>query len=455
MATNRNNFNFPKPVITPSGIFTRPNDDPATVVPFVDPPRTGNAFFKAKVIKETTQLPRVYILPEIYNRISLANSIVRHNIPLRYLGNNLFKVDKIPIDTDETISIIGYDFEQNVRFGVTTDSSLGEYPGTRIFDHITNSYSDVYWISSTIAHLSVGDNGFIYMPGLNISSGLRYFITYTHKIDEKYIPKLDLNPATNSSILGKKVVFLLRPTFRFTDPHDQCLHYLIVEDRTVTSSSYWNIAAGSSYNGPFALEENLSHFGIKVIAELTPYSAYNVSASKFLDSRLIPNVNSLDGIGDKANSLFDLGYFDGEPIYGSHLYYCKISPSILKDNRGPLYRQDVKELIHKHLPAGSYIEFEYTDAAPFVTGTWNNGGVDLTWPDQGRMAFNIYYKSTEDSDFTLVDTVYSNGGANNSYNIPDLNPYLIYEFYVTALVYDIEGTPSNVVIVAGPNTEIL
>jgi hypothetical protein len=453
MATNRNNFNFPKPVITPSGIFTAPNDDPAPVVPFVDPPRTGSGLFKSKITKLTTELPRLYILPEIYNRISLENSVIRHNIPLRYLGNNLFKVDKIPVDADETISIVGYDFEQNVRFGVTTDTALSNYPGTRIFDFVSNGYSEVYWISSTVAHLSIGDNGFIFMPGLNISPNLKYFITYTHKIDEKYIPRLDLNPATNASIIGKKVVFLLRPTFRFTDPHDQCLHYLIVEDKVVTTSTYWNISTGVNYDGPFALEDSLSNFGVKVIAELTPYSAYDVSASKFADARLSANVTAVNDLDDKANSIFDAGYFDGEPIFGNYLYYCKISPSILKDNSGPLYQQDIQGLIKKHLPTGSYVEFEYSDAAPFVSGTWNNGGVDLSWPDQGRMAFNVYYRS-DGNDFALVTTVYSNGGT-NAYTVSNLNPYSIHEFYVTALVYDIEGTPSNVVTIAGPNTEII
>lgn len=450
-------FNIYKPPLQSTNPdFSAPTAGTGLFRAIISKPPGNTGIFQSVITRgSSASIPRVYILPESFATGSRTRIATATNVPARLLSENILKIDRDINTEGYHISIVGYDFDKNVRIGITTDTSKSNYPGTRVWNQFTNSYSDIYWIGPDTSHISVGHDGFVYLPGVKLSAYLNYYADYVYNEDDRLELNYDLNPITNQEVIGKRVVLFLRGTYRFTDPHDSCLHYMLVDGQTVTKSSYWHFPA--TYINSHEFELGLQYLGVKVIAELIPYDISNIQVSDF-----IPATEAGGGLDPEQlkalpigilNSLTDLGYLDGEPVYASHLYYCHVSPSILLENGGPLEREDVERLIKKHAPLGAALSIRFSDLEPFVTLTWDNGSITATWNDCGKVKFNLYMKASDESEFSLIDSVYSAGGT-NTYTIDGLDAHKTYEVYVTAFYYGIEGKPGNVAMIAGPQTEL-
>lgn len=409
-----------------------------------------------------TTKPGLYIVPETLRQYgTLADNIcVAINQRLQYFGNGILRIGRDKPFYEPTqnyhIDIVGYDIDKNVRIGITTDPAKHSFPAQRVLNKATNSYSDVIWQSAEELGFSLGDDGFILINNFTQSGSsfdvIEFFADYWYKPESFEFSQLDLNPEISlSPITSYKVVYLIKPVFRYNDYKDTTVYYLLVDIKTklIEYSSFFGVSAGATYTSVYTFEEAYKRYGLKVLGEAfisaLTLSQIKLSHLDYLGGGLKKSAwQDAVNIGREFLSYTDIGNWDGEMgAYGNTLI-LQVPHYLLKDNGGTLTYDDIKNICKKHAAAGTNIILELVGLSIFTEASWDNNVATISWTYVGNFPYSIYYRTLGTESFSLLATIYSSN--TNSYTVSNLNSTETYEFYVSANAYGAITTPSNIAI---------
>lgn len=428
----------------------------------------GLKTFLVKGSKSLTK-PGLYIIPELTDQYgSLADNIIpAFNQRITYFGQGLFRIGHQKVIFDTTlnyhIDIVGYDVDRNVKIGITTDPAKHSYPAERILNSFTNEYADLIWQSADELGFSIGDDGFILINNFSKAKlsfdSLEFFASFNYQPIAYEYMDLELNPElTTTPVTDYKIVFFIRPVYRYTDHKERTVYYILVDqDNEVVYSSYWGLSAGMKYESPYLFEAAFEAAGLKVLGE-----AYT-SVLSLSDVEIKPISKLGGGIKEeywndltKENSRFswytEIGNWDGETGPIGNTLLLTVPHYLLKEFGGNLTFEDISKLSKTHIASGTNVLIELKGLEIFTEAEWLNNQVSLTWTYVGSLPYKIYYRADNMSDFSLYTTIYSSN--TNTYTISNLDSNRTYEFYVTAIAYGVETIPSNIAVSVGGNSQV-
>lgn len=202
-------------------------------------------------------------------------------------------------------------------------------------------------------------------------------------------------------------------------------NYITVEPRLGQTYSYtgWDgIAIANSYLklGDVFVTQNL-----------------NISDIKSYDSRILGGGLKTDKeeaslqLQDEARWYWDIGNFDGTPYPGMGSILVELPRYILKELGGSFEREQIKEIVQRHMGSGGYPVIKYYDASTEITYLEpGDGTVFIQWELIDASQYNIYIGNSADN----VSLYQSQPGTRNTATVTGLENNKIYYVQIEPIV---------------------
>ena len=130
-----------------------------------------------------------------------------------------------------------------------------------------------------------------------------------------------------------------------------------------------------------------------VIDDISEYDARVLGGGIKEDS-----VNDALSLQDEVRWYWDIGNFDGDPYPGMGSILVELPRYILKELDGPFTREQVEEIVVKHMGDGSYPLITYYDSSTEITNIeTGNGFVEIDWRLITANKYNIYLGNSADN----------------------------------------------------------
>jgi len=147
-------------------------------------------------------------------------------------------------------------------------------------------------------------------------------------------------------------------------------------------------------------------------------------------------------VQDEAQWYSDIGYWDGQPYPGMGAILVQLPRSILKEIGGSFSREQVKDIVSRHMADGSYPIIRYYDKATKITSfVPESNKITIGWLDVGASSYNIYIGGSADN-LTLYKTV---AGVILSLEVDNLTNDKIYYFKIESVIGGVPALPSRIV----------
>lgn len=143
---------------------------------------------------------------------------------------------------------------------------------------------------------------------------------------------------------------------------------------------------------------------------------------------------------DEVRWYWDIGSFDGDPYPGMGSVLIELPRYILKELDGPFTREQVEEIVIKHMGDGSYPLIKYYDASTEITSIdTGDGFVEVKWRLINANKYNIYIGNTADN----LSLVKEEPGTRNSTRIENLENNKQYYIQIEPVVGGVERLRSR------------
>lgn len=144
---------------------------------------------------------------------------------------------------------------------------------------------------------------------------------------------------------------------------------------------------------------------------------------------------------DEVQWYWDIGYWDGQPYPGMGGILVELPRSILKEVGGSFSREQVLEIVERHMAHGSYPIIKYYDRSTRITDVQpSNQKIFLSWLNVGAAAYNIYVGQNPDQ-LSLYRAV---AGVITELEIEDLENDKVYYIMVESVVGGVAQLPSRI-----------
>lgn len=137
----------------------------------------------------------------------------------------------------------------------------------------------------------------------------------------------------------------------------------------------------------------------------------------------------------------------GQPVPGESVAVIKVPFTILSDYGGTFKKEDVEEVVRRHIATGVMPVVIYHGAIPEITSAASTTTtVTICWGSEGSSySYYVYQSSLEDGPWTLVNsTAVSDQVYGNCYTITGLTTNTVYYFTVTSLSTDGIESPKSI-----------
>jgi hypothetical protein len=143
---------------------------------------------------------------------------------------------------------------------------------------------------------------------------------------------------------------------------------------------------------------------------------------------------------DQTQWYWDVGYWDGQPYPGMGAMLVEIPRSILDEVGGDFTKEQVQEVVERHIGNGIYPIIKYYDRSTTITDVQpKDQCITLTWRDVEAGSYNIYLGQNPDQ-LTLYRSV---AGIITTLDITDLDNNEVYYMQVESVVDGVAQLPSR------------
>jgi len=143
------------------------------------------------------------------------------------------------------------------------------------------------------------------------------------------------------------------------------------------------------------------------------------------------NVEDALKLQDQVQWYWDIGYHDGQPYPGMGAILVELPRSILKEVDGDFSREQVQDIVERHMAHGAYPIIKYYDKSTRILDVQPaNRTISLTWEDVEAGAYNIYLGQNPDQ-MPLYRNV---AGVITTIDIEDLENDKVYYMMVESVV---------------------
>jgi len=150
----------------------------------------------------------------------------------------------------------------------------------------------------------------------------------------------------------------------------------------------------------------------------------------------------------------DIGVYDGKPFPGTSVVIVKIPYTVLQEFGGLLSRDQVRQIVKRHMALGSYPVIRYYGVVPNLTAiTSGNGSLKLYWDSEGSSyGYNVYYSNSKDGPYIKYNSsLITDDPSGNSLQIDGLTNKVKYWVTVSAVnIYTDVESPRAVALIAKP-----
>ncbi len=182
------------------------------------------------------------------------------------------------------------------------------------------------------------------------------------------------------------------------------------------------------------------HFNI-ILAEVRPVNTIAINDLKLQDIRVrgggiqSPIVGKARNVQREVDWYWDLGHWDGKSYPGMAALLIELPRAILQERGGDFTREQVRQIVHRHLADGYYPLIIYYDRSTEILHLDpSDSTVLVSWLDIGADSYKIYYGNS----FNLLTNTVDVSGE-TSVSIVDLENNKPYYFKVEAYI---DGIPS-------------
>ena len=110
------------------------------------------------------------------------------------------------------------------------------------------------------------------------------------------------------------------------------------------------------------------------------------------------------GLQDEVFWYWDIGNWDGESYPGMNAMVVNLPRSILKEAGGNFEREEVKDLVYKHVADGSYLIIKYYDkSTEIIKVEPGNKKAKIEWHQIDATQYNVYF-GNDPENLTLYRT---------------------------------------------------
>jgi hypothetical protein len=299
---------------------------------------------------------------------------------------------------------------------------------------VTNIFYDKEAIESISAN-----SGFILLNE-EIPDGDKAYVTCRY-IERYYsYDYLSVNPSINQEILGKKIVFFIKP-----DQDERGVNHLIIDsdDNIIESSDPDHPAVNMSYNDWENFSISSEYF---IIGDVFVVQSLSIPDISVLDTRVMgggvseKDLESALKLQNEVSWYWDVGNWDGKAYPGMGAIVVNLPRYILKELGGEFERGQIEEIVKRHAASGSYIIIKYYDETTEILDIIpGDRTASVSWQLINAGSYNVYVGSSPDN-LSLYST---EPGTRTSVFLENLDNDKIYYIQIAPIVGNIERLPSR------------
>lgn len=298
--------------------------------------------------------------------------------------------------------------------------------------------TDIFYDKEAIESISA-NSGFILLNE-EIPEGHKVYVTCRYVERYYSYDYLSVNPSINQEILGKRLVFYIRP-----DETERGVHHLVVDSNGVVieSSDSTHPTEEITYEEWENIARANNYFVIGDVYVVQSLSIPNIS---LLDTRVLgggiseKNLKSALKLQNEVSWYWDIGNWDGKAYPGMGAIIVKLPRYILKELGGEFERGQIEEIVKRHAAAGSYIIVKYYDETTEITEILpGDKEAKVSWELISAAEYNVYLGSSPDN-LALYST---EPGTRTSIKIENLENDKVYYVQVAPVVGNIERLRSR------------
>lgn len=152
------------------------------------------------------------------------------------------------------------------------------------------------------------------------------------------------------------------------------------------------------------------------------------------------NISDALNLQDQVQWYWDIGYWDGQPYPGMGAILVELPRSILKEVGGNFTRNQVREIVKRHMANGTYPVIRYYDSSTEIINVQpGNRKITVEWEDIEATSYNVYVGQNPDQ-LSLYRSV---AGVITSLDVTELDNNKVYYIMVESVVGDIAQLPSR------------
>lgn len=151
-------------------------------------------------------------------------------------------------------------------------------------------------------------------------------------------------------------------------------------------------------------EEQSTNNAEQKLADVFVIQTVAIDDIKSFDARVVgggireERVREALALQDEVRWYWDIGNFDGDPYPGMGAILVELPRYILKELGGPFTREQVQQVVEKHMGDGSYPLIKYYDNSTEITDIeTGNGFVEINWRVIQANGYNIYVGNSPDN----------------------------------------------------------
>jgi len=143
---------------------------------------------------------------------------------------------------------------------------------------------------------------------------------------------------------------------------------------------------------------------------------------------------------DEFQWFWDIGYWDGQAYPGMSAILFNLPREILKEVGGVFSRQQVRDIVHRHMAEGSYPIIRYYDKATKIIDVEpGDSEIKITWEDVRATSYNVYIGNNPD----VMELYKVAASVETEMTITDLENNKVYFIKVEAVVGGVSTLPSR------------
>lgn len=307
-------------------------------------------------------------------------------------------------------------------------------------------------------------NGFIEIKGIDLKETYTILCTYYYECKDLLMTSINFNPLQNQDIIDKTVIFFLIPETLLASS-TKTIYYLIVNEYGKVIYSDWDnfdndtqLLGGNYLFYGSAPAWFTTEYGTGVTNFIETYTVrgsgvYMTIGEVSLKHNIAPEELDLIDIrqgggglaGDsdlrsnsRAQSCWDLGYWDGRPYPYAGCYLVEIPVTIMSGAGGDFRSDEIREIVERHTALGIYPLIRAYGIDPRITYMCpNDGSVTINWTHGSNDTYyNIYISRSSSGPFELVNlTPIIEDTTLNTYTVSGLDNDAIYYLFVVGGKY--------------------